>query len=150
MCGIWIALEDVQPGSGELFYYPRSHQLPAVLCSTHGVPKVDPDVGDHSAFGAVFTPAINTLLAENPSLQPHKFLAKAGDVLIWQENLIHGGAKRTNTDQTRMSVVIHAFGEPALIYYDSTGMSGRREPKGQPVLKRQIFDRLKRRFSAIN
>ncbi len=149
MCGIWIALEDVQPGSGELFFYPRSHQLPAVLCKTHGVPKVDPEVGDYSAFGTVYTPAINSLLTDNPNLQPHKFMAKAGDVLIWQENLIHGGAMRTNTDQTRMSMVIHAFGEPALIYYDSTGMSGRRESKGQRPQKRSRLERIKRRLFAM-
>lgn len=127
MCGIWIALEDVKPGSGELFYYPRSHQLPAVLCSSHAVPKVDPDVGDYSAFGRVFTPAVEALLHDNPTLHASRFMAKAGDVLIWQENLIHGGAPRTEVEQTRMSMVIHAFAEPALVYYDSTGMSGRRQ-----------------------
>ena len=52
---------------------------------------------------------------------------RAGDVLIWQENLIHGGSPRTDLEQTRMSMVIHAFAEPTLIYYDSTGMSGRRQ-----------------------
>lgn len=127
MCGIWIALEDVVPGSGELFYYPGSHRLPAVLCSTHGVPKVDSDVGDYSNFGAVFTPAIRTLIASQADLQPQTFLPKAGDVLIWQENLIHGGSPRILRDQTRMSMVIHAFAEPALVYYDSTGISGKRD-----------------------
>lgn len=127
MCGIWIALEDVKPGSGELFYYPRSHRLPAVLCSSHGVPKVDPDVGDYSSFGRVFTPAIEALLQGNPTLHSSRFMARAGDVLIWQENLIHGGSPRTDLEQTRMSMVIHAFAEPTLIYYDSTGMSGRRQ-----------------------
>src|SRR5256885_726783 len=27
----WTALEDIQPGSGELVYYPRSHQFPEFL-----------------------------------------------------------------------------------------------------------------------
>jgi hypothetical protein len=47
--------------------------------------------------------------------------------LIWQENLIHGGSRRQTKDQTRMSMVIHAFAEPALVYYDSTGVSGKRD-----------------------
>ncbi len=127
MCGIWIALEDVIPGSGELFYYPGSHHLPAVLCRSHGVPKVDSEIGDYREFGEVYTPAIQNLLAENSHLQPQTFLPKAGDVLIWQENLIHGGSRRQTKDQTRMSMVIHAFAEPALVYYDSTGISGKRD-----------------------
>src|SRR2546429_9350110 len=27
----WTALEDIQPGSGELIYYPKSHQFPEFL-----------------------------------------------------------------------------------------------------------------------
>jgi ectoine hydroxylase-related dioxygenase (phytanoyl-CoA dioxygenase family) len=127
MCGIWIALEDVIEGAGELFLYPGSHTLPAVLCASHGVPKVDPEKYEYTAFGEVFTPAIQALLSSNPHLNSKKFLAKAGDVLIWQENLIHGGAPRLDPDQTRMSMVIHAFGEPALVYYDSLGISGKRD-----------------------
>ena len=127
MCGIWIAIEDVVPGAGELVFYPSSHTMPAILCSTHQVPKVDSEDGDYSKFGAVFTPLVNELLSSRPNLESKQFIAKAGDVLIWQENLIHGGAPRTIQDQTRMSMVIHAFGEPALIYYDSLGMSGKRD-----------------------
>lgn len=127
MCGIWIAIEDVVPGAGELVFYPGSHTLPAVLCSSHNVPKVDSEDGDYSKFGEVFTPLITDLLSSNPQLERRQFLAKAGDVLIWQENLIHGGAQRVIQDQTRMSMVIHAFGEPTLIYYDSLGMSGKRD-----------------------
>lgn len=127
MCGIWIAIEDVVPGAGELVFYPGSHTLPAVLCSSHNVPKVDSEHGDYSEFGEVFTPLITDLLTSNPQLEGRQFIAKAGDVLVWQENLIHGGAQRIIQDQTRMSMVIHAFGEPALIYYDSLGMSGKRD-----------------------
>src|SRR5687768_4224292 len=28
MCGVWIALEDVDASNGPLFYYPGSHKLP--------------------------------------------------------------------------------------------------------------------------
>ena len=127
MCGIWIAFEDVVEGAGELEFFKKSHKLPAVLCSTHRVPKVDSENNDYSKFGEVFTPQINNLLTENVQLKSEKFIAKAGDVLIWQENLIHGGSQRFIQDQTRMSMVIHAFGEPALIYYDSLGISGKRD-----------------------
>lgn len=30
MCGVWTALEDIQPDSGELVVFPKSHRLPRV------------------------------------------------------------------------------------------------------------------------
>ena len=28
MCGVWVALEDITPDKGAVFYYPGSHRLP--------------------------------------------------------------------------------------------------------------------------
>lgn len=33
----WIALEDIQPGTGELEYYPRSATAESVLYSSEGM-----------------------------------------------------------------------------------------------------------------
>jgi len=139
MCGIWIALEDVVAEAGELFYYPGSHRLDAVLCHTHGVPKVDLEVRDYTEFGVAYDRAIGQLLNNNQTSEKQKFMAKAGDVLIWHENLIHGGCQRERRDQTRMSMVIHTFAEGAYMYFDSSGIIGRRDwpfldsPPGRPA-----------------
>ena len=142
MCGIWIALEDVIEGAGELFYYPRSHRLEAVLCRTHSIPKGDfetGDYGDYKAFGDAYNLAIAALLVENPDLERQVLMARAGDVLIWHENLLHGGCRRERQEATRMSMVIHAFAEGAYMMFDSSGSVGRRDwpfldhPPGRPA-----------------
>ena len=138
MCGIWIALEDVAPDSGELFYYPGSHLLEAILCRSHQIPKVNPNARNYNEFGSIYGQAITKLLAENPQVQRRHFRAKAGDVLIWHENLIHGDTPRLRMDLTRMSMVIHAFAEGAYMYFDASGTTGRRDwpfrdtPPGRP------------------
>ncbi|HAA91592.1 MAG TPA: phytanoyl-CoA dioxygenase, partial [Rhodospirillaceae bacterium] len=37
MCGVWVALEDVDIASGPLIYYPGSHKLPLLDLSDAGV-----------------------------------------------------------------------------------------------------------------
>src|SRR5258705_5182807 len=37
MCGVWVALEDVNPDSGPLFYYKGSHRLPVLHMSDLGL-----------------------------------------------------------------------------------------------------------------
>jgi hypothetical protein len=139
MCGIWIALEDVVPDSGELFYYPGSHRLEAVLCHSHGVAKLDLQTGNRNEFATAYRPAIAALLAANPQLVRQTFMAKAGDVLIWHENLIHGGSPRVRPEPSRMSMVIHTFAEAAYLYFDASGTLGRRDwpfphsPPGRPA-----------------
>ena len=48
MCGVWVALEDVKKGSGELLIYPGSHRLPRVRMKDVDCRKVS---GDWQEFG---------------------------------------------------------------------------------------------------
>ena len=41
MCGVWIALEDMDMDTGHLLYYPGSHHLLEVSPKDVGVPKGD-------------------------------------------------------------------------------------------------------------
>jgi ectoine hydroxylase-related dioxygenase (phytanoyl-CoA dioxygenase family) len=41
------------------------------------------------------------------ALQPVEFLSKAGDILIWHEQLYHGGAAIRDPKRTRKSMVVH-------------------------------------------
>ena len=97
----WVALEDIEEGSGELVYYPGSHRIPEVLFA--GKYKQAP-------------PGSNEL--ENYSDNLHQrsqecnltlqyFKPKKGDVLLWSADLIHGGSKRVNRGATRKSIVTH-------------------------------------------
>lgn len=100
----WIALEDVEPGQGELVYYPGSHRDPLFLFS-----------GQHLSWNAardgkvthnVYTDFLHNQ-ARDKNIRTESFHAKKGDILIWHPNLAHGGAMVTQTEKTRFSLVTH-------------------------------------------
>lgn len=118
MCGIWIALQDVQEDSGELVVFPGSHREPRVYLSESGCQKVQSDWSD---FGAQVVPRWKEMTER---YEPFVYRPKKGTVLIWHENLLHAGSVRRDTSRPRRSVVIHTFADGAIGYYDSTGMAG--------------------------
>jgi ectoine hydroxylase-related dioxygenase (phytanoyl-CoA dioxygenase family) len=97
----WTALEDIQPGSGELVYYPKSHLFPEFL------------------FGGKYKwiyPKCNELgqyyehldsCAQSRNIPKAKFLAKKGDVFIWSADLAHGGGEIEDSNKTRRSIATH-------------------------------------------
>ena len=100
----WIALEDIQSGSGELAYIDGSHRLPEYLFSgkyKHWNAKRDGDAQHHEW---------HTRMHENADrmgLARRTFLGKKGDVLIWSADLDHGGSAVTDPSLTRNSLVGH-------------------------------------------
>lgn len=120
MCGVWVALEDVQPGSGELMVYPGSHRLPRVYLKDTDCPKVR---DDWTQFGDTVVKRWGELVSA-AGIQPRPYLATQGSVLIWHENLMHAGSLRRDKSLSRRSVVTHNFARGSLVYYDSTGTVG--------------------------
>jgi len=121
MCGVWTALEDVQPDSGELVVFPGSHRLPRIYMRSVGLPKVRND--DWSAFQEKVV-AHWTDLINGRGLAPSPYRPKAGSVLIWHENLMHAGSLRKDLSKSRRSIVGHYFAHGAVVYYDSSGLPG--------------------------
>lgn len=121
MCGVWTALEDVQPQSGELMVFPGSHRLPRVYMDSVGAAKVKDD--DWSEFQAKVIGRWTDLINE-ARLARTPYRPKAGDVLIWHENLMHAGAPREDLSRSRRSIVGHYFSSSAIAYYDSSGEPG--------------------------
>lgn len=120
MSGVWIALEDVRLGAGELAVYPGSHRLPRVYMETDGTSKVR---GDWTEFGEKVVSRWRALLDES-GLAPVPYVAKRGDILIWHENLMHAGTLRTDKSLSRRSIVTHNFAKGGVVYYDSSGDVG--------------------------
>lgn len=120
MCGVWVALEDVRPDSGELAVYPGSHRLPRIYMKDTGTAKVR---GDWTEFGEKVVSTWRRLIEEG-KFTPKKYDAKEGDILIWHENLMHEGTLRRNVQLSRRSVVTHNFAKGAIVYYDSSGNVG--------------------------
>lgn len=119
MCGTWIALQDVVPNSGELVVYKGSHRAPRVYLADAQCGKVKN--GDWSEFGAKVVPIWADIAAQYEKIT---YRPKKGTVLIWHENLMHGGSVRLDKSLERRSIVIHSFADGAVVYYDSTGMHG--------------------------
>ncbi len=99
----WIALEDIQPGSGELMYFEGSHRLPEYLFGGK-YKHWDPKHGDEQL--AEWHKSIYAR-AERMGLEQKRFLPKKGDVLIWSADLAHGGSPVVDPSLTRKSLVGH-------------------------------------------
>ena len=124
MCGVWVALEDVKPSSGELEVYEGTHRLPRVYMNGSGCPKVLDE--DWSRFDHTVAQRWRDLLDE---MRPAKitYRPQRGTVLIWHENLMHAGGVRLDTSLSRRSIVSHYFADGAIAFYDSTGLPGHME-----------------------
>ena len=128
MCGVWIALEDIQPDSGELLVYPGSHRLPQLTMAGTGCSKVAD--GDWAEFGAKVVPLWQAS-ADNVGIKPVIYRPKKGQILVWHANLLHGGSLRRDLSLSRRSMVIHYFADGSLTYYDSSGQLGTQLPVRQ-------------------
>ncbi|MBD2774698.1 phytanoyl-CoA dioxygenase family protein [Iningainema tapete] len=104
MAASWIALEDIEAGSGELIYYEGSHRIEEFLFK--GIYKHwdGEDIEMHHEY-------LKTLhtKCQQMNLALKKFQPKKGDVLIWAVDLVHGGSEIThpNPNVTRRSLVTH-------------------------------------------
>lgn len=123
MCGVWVALEDVWPDSGELEVYSGSHRLPRIYMESAGCPKV---TEDWQEFGEKVVTRWKDMCR---GYEKVIYRPKRGDVLIWHENLMHAGSVRRDLSLSRRSIVSHCFADGALVFYDSTGLIGYTEPR---------------------
>lgn len=97
MTAAWVALEDIRPGAGRFYIYPKSHKAAEV-------PSDGPmDVAyNHDRYKAWVLDLIeaNTLECRAPAL------AK-GDVIFWNAKTIHGSLRTTEPEASRNSLTAH-------------------------------------------
>lgn len=113
LVGVWYALEDVHPNSGELLYLPGSHRWPEHLFEGRTKWMNSASNGPQSMFDHI------EKCASERCVEPVNFLPKKGDVLFWANDLVHGGAKH-NGELSRKSLVVHYCSEevePMYFYY---------------------------------
>lgn len=97
MVAAWFALEDIHPGAGRFFIYPRSHLI-----------DVRKNGGDfdiafhHDRYKSLVLEIIrrNGLKLRAPALE-------AGDVLFWSAKTVHGSLGTLQTIRTRQSLTAH-------------------------------------------
>jgi hypothetical protein len=106
MCGVWIALQDVQSESGPLIYFPGSHRLPYLSARSLGLVR-DAVMGEWHPQ-RFFEPSWQQAVNEH-AFEKQQFLPKRGDLLIWHANLLHGGEPVQDKTSRRWSQVNHYF-----------------------------------------
>ncbi|MBS4063076.1 MAG: phytanoyl-CoA dioxygenase family protein [Chitinophagaceae bacterium] len=113
----WIALEDIHPDSGPLFYYPGSHKLPYLLNDNFENYSTQFKLGNKHYSD--YEDLVEEIISKT-SFEKKVFLPKKGDVLIWHANLIHGGMPVVNPSLTRKSMVIHFYAKDVIKYHEIT------------------------------
>ena len=92
MCGVWVALEDIDMDSGPVVYYPGSHKLAEITMEDVGR---DAD-GDYGQDQIRYSEYITDLI-EDEKLEPHYATLRKGEAFLWAANLLHGGSPRKGT-----------------------------------------------------
>ena len=108
MCGVWVALEDIDADNGPLVYYEGTHKLPYVRPADFGVEAKWENYPSYEQYVAD--------LIEREGLEPLYGTIKKGQAIVWAANLLHGGAPQRDHDRTRLSQVTHYFFECCKYY----------------------------------
>ena len=97
MFAIWVAAEDILPGAGRFFIYPKSHKLG--LMKNTGHLSVS---NNHNEYKNAIIRWMddNKLECKAPALNK-------GDILIWNGNTVHGSLKTTMSGSSRRSLTAH-------------------------------------------
>jgi hypothetical protein len=144
MCGVWVALEDIDMDMGPLMYYGGSHKLPEITIDDLG-PKVKVLVSPYyerlikvlrrlgparrlvrhvttpleeiyeAVYYPYYEPFIAALVARH-GMEPLYATIKKGQAFIWSSNLLHGGSPIKGKSRTRHSQVTHFFFEGCKYY----------------------------------
>jgi hypothetical protein len=116
MCGVWIALEDVTPGSGPLTYHPGSHRLDEFTMRRAGVNTDKPGYDDYvHTWAPRFAQEV-----ERSGYRGKDLLMPKGHAFVWAANLAHGGAPITVPGSTRRSLVVHCYFEDSVYFTPMT------------------------------
>ena len=108
MCGVWVALEDVDEDNGPLFYYPGSHRLPELTVYDLGFSAGTSSYNYYEWF--------QQELMNELGFTSIEFHAKKGDALVWSSNVVHGGKPVLDESSTRWSQVTHYYFDDCIYY----------------------------------
>lgn len=113
MCGVWVALEDIDGGNGPLHYYPRSQELPFYTLEDLGL-RASTQQQQYEHY-----PLYEQFVAElmlSSGLERKTLDVKRGQALIWSANLFHGGERILERGRSRWSQVTHYYFEGCFYY----------------------------------
>jgi len=140
----WIALEDVQPGAGELFYHVGSQRMAEHLYfgKFKGLADAERAGADQDQLTKQIGVHVSRIeeQAKGMSLETRVLHAKRGDVLFWAADLAHGG-RPISLSQTRKSIVTHYCpAEVVPSYFESRPGTAVRSHKGVAFYSSTYYD----------
>lgn len=97
----WMALEDVDPDAGPLRYYPESNHIEPYRFEDGGYHVVQHEMPDWTDYMAT--------AVQRHGLEESRFMAKRGDLFIWDAWLLHGGTEICKPGLSRRSLITHYF-----------------------------------------
>lgn len=101
MIGVWIALEDIHPGAGRFYIYPKSNHI-----------DIKKNGGDFDiAFNHTRYKELVKDLIDKFNLKCHAPPMKKGDVLFWSSKTIHGSLEAFEPQHSRKSLTCHFIPE---------------------------------------
>ena len=148
MCGVWVALEDIDEYNGAVVYYPGSHKLPeATMRDVFAEPDLGaqrapmrhgalsprrwwlelrghPPVHDSGHNYRLYEDYIERVV-ERAGIAPALATIRKGQAFVWAANLLHGGSLRADPARTRHSQVSHYYFEGARYHRPLLNPDGR-------------------------
>jgi phytanoyl-CoA hydroxylase len=97
----WMALEDVTSDSGPLRYYPESNHIEPYRFEDGGYHVRPAEMEQWSDYMAGEV--------DRHGLAETRYLARRGDLFIWDAWLLHGGSEIASAGVTRRSLITHYF-----------------------------------------
>jgi ectoine hydroxylase-related dioxygenase (phytanoyl-CoA dioxygenase family) len=120
MCGVWVALEDIDMDNGPLIYYPGSHRLPFLDYDDIGFQAQEGEYSQHVNFvrdrNSQYESYVANLI-EQHGFKPEYGTINRGEALVWAANLLHGGSPLRDRSRSRQSQVSHYLFEGSTGYY---------------------------------
>ena len=113
MCGVWVALEDVDENNGTLEYWPKSHKIPSYINEHLGELSItnNSPIEHYKNYEELWK-----ILMDKLNIKREFLTVKKGQALIWASNLIHGGTLHKDPTRTRWSQVTHYFFDECVYY----------------------------------
>lgn len=111
MCGVWVALEDVDETNGSLKIVPGSHKWEVYEYNNLKLPHPDTIENGEAVTYKEYETFIESLV-QNNGIDPYVVKLKKGQALIWAANMLHGGSNIegvTDLNKTRLTQAIHYF-----------------------------------------